>query len=58
MSKTVLFLTIQFSYLQFNSIQTIERNLSCATTLGQCGPGIEGIEKIPYILQIPVLKEP
>ena len=47
MSKTVLFLTIQFSIsTQFSSVSPLDMNLSVATTLGQSGPGCKGIEGV------------
>ena len=52
MSKTVLFQTIQFSIsTRFSSIWPIDRNLSGATTQGQSGPGSDGNEGVPCILQ-------
>ena len=53
MSKTVLFQAIQFSKSKlFSSVGPIDRTLSGATTLGQCGPGSNGNERVLHIPQI------
>ena len=46
MSKTVIFQTVQFSY-----IQLINRTLSGTTTLGQSGPGNDGNKEVLRISQ-------
>ena len=52
MSKTVLFLRVQFSIsTQFSSIWPIDRTLSGATTVGQSEPGSDGNEGVLCILQ-------
>ena len=52
MSKTVPLQTVQFSVsMQFNSIYTIDRALSGATTTGQSGPEINGNEEVLCIPQ-------
>ena len=48
MSKIVLFQTIQFCISkQIGSIQSIDRTLLGATTLGQSEPGSNGVQRIP-----------
>ena len=50
--KTVLFQAIQFSIsTQLSSIWPTDRALSGATTLGQNGPGSDGIEGAPCTSQ-------
>ena len=52
MSKTVLFLAIQFSISKhFSSIWPIDQTLSGATTLAQSGPGSDGNEEVLHIPQ-------
>ena len=47
------FQTIQFSIsTQFSSIWSIDRTLSCATTLGQSGPGSDSNEEVLCIPEI------
>ena len=56
--KTVLFQTIQFSICtQFSSIWAIARILSGATSLGQSGPGSDGIEGVLHIPLSPSITE-
>ena len=52
MSKTVLFLIIQFSMnTQFSSVWLIDRTISGVTILGQSGPGSNGNEGVLCISQ-------
>ena len=50
--KTIIFQTIKFSInTQFTLIWPIDRALSGATTLGQCGPGSDGNKGVLHITQ-------
>ena len=56
MSKTILFLTVQFCIsAQFSSICPIDRTLSGATTPGQSRPGSDGNEGLHCIPQSPTI---